>query len=264
MAYLTKAERKARKLAGLCVTPWCASPAEPGRVKCRACLDDAKKREAAYRAELAAQGLCRGRCGRTVLEGNPLCAECAEIKAALGRKRRRARARQNLCQTCNAVAEEGKLRCRICLDLDTARNRSRKAELVAVGMCRNACGSPSAEGRTRCPACLEAHNLYTRARMRARSDHNLCERCGIAAVASETMCAMCLAKVNIRTTRLQQQRRAQGLCALCGSPSGGTSRCQRCKERRRLHYRVRASVRRQVTRRQAIAKPSSQGVDPIV
>ena len=101
------------------------------------------------------------------------------------RKRREIKKLNKICTDCNEKAVDGKTTCRKCASKASIRNKLRKRELRAKGICPQ-CGEnkPAVEGKAYCQKCLDAKNN----RDRLLKEQGLCACCGTPAVEGKTYC----------------------------------------------------------------------------
>lgn len=103
---------KGAKVADSCSRPHCYAPREPGRKRCRGCLDRGRAQSRARAARRRRAGLCRyGGCPHRAVPGRAKCAAHLGAGAARQRAAYAARRAAGLCPWCAAPAAPGRRLC---------------------------------------------------------------------------------------------------------------------------------------------------------
>lgn len=140
-----RAYRARRKAMGLCME--CPNPASPNRVKCAACRDK-------YRKQLTC-----GDCGVPVGMRRSYCDACRDRREMDERARNRVRQAARLKADPAIRARKNK------------HARRRMAEKIAAGICgRSGCHAPVEEGKSRCRPCLDKANADAQARYHRKKE----------------------------------------------------------------------------------------------
>jgi hypothetical protein len=153
-----RAKRAEARRLGLCqMCPLARRrSARPGRSTCEDCAKDVLRRQRARSRRLAKDGLC-DRCGLLPRTIGVLCKGCDDRRRSLPSRgvnvttaRRR---KERLCRDgCGASAFAG-LRCKDCAKIETEKQKARRAERVANGLCYRCGRHPAPAGRG-CKSCV--------------------------------------------------------------------------------------------------------------
>jgi hypothetical protein len=141
MADEKRGRGRPKKPAGSCAC--CSSPREPGRSRCRPCLDKA----AAYFRERADAGICR--CGSRIVAGRRACQECLVKSSAERRRRYAERKQRGVCARlgCRKKAAKDRVYCKACLatisEASMASRRRRIERLKAAAAVRATAKRPT-------------------------------------------------------------------------------------------------------------------------
>lgn len=148
-----KAQREARKAAGLCSKCGLIPPAA-GFVSCHGCMEVMREAQKRTFANRAAKGLC---------------IRCAVSKPVAGK---------TLCKTCRTLKT---------LE-DNAAQLKRYHAKRAAGLCTR-CGSPSE--KSTCEACRPDTAVHARKYYWTRREQGLCPSCGRKPEAGKVLCIVC-------------------------------------------------------------------------
>ena len=192
----------------------------------------AHERQRRRHAERIAQGTCT-RCGKFPPEpGLRVCRCCGEKRRAAERARR-ARARQQNLPYAGRDPETTRRAAR-------ARDKRRRREWKAAGLCTSCGRCRPADGRSVCEPCREVRRALDRQRYIARRAAGRCVRCALPAFNGLSRCGRCAVLEAERTSPERRQevnkkryakRRARGICVDCSIPVAGTARCPSCARR---------------------------------
>lgn len=146
-----------------------ARPLEPGKRKCRECLEKSRQSQRERRKARRESGACT-RCGKPLPEDSKylqceVCRAYVSTFRVFNKRRYEARKAEGRCVKCGEWVDPGKTMCRKCLDDHIAyerkqgdalkeKKRARREGFKAVGLCID-CGSPTDGGHTRCKRCRE-------------------------------------------------------------------------------------------------------------
>lgn len=106
-----------------------------------------------------------------------------------------------------------------------------------AGLC-GLCGNVPRPGCATCAVCAAKHSAREYQERRAAGG---CGNCGRPTTGKSPRCAGCLVAHREQQEGLRERRAATQCCQLCGKPSAGNSRCEGCKEKRRLARAARAA-----------------------
>jgi hypothetical protein len=145
---MTQSLYKRRVAEGKCGT--CGEPNTDNRGKstCLSCLQIAKERAAARRADAAADGLCISCKKVKPRKGSSRCPACLEVNRADAARRAAARKEAGLC-LCGAEPKEGCVLCQNCIDKRSEVTSEHYRRRKEAGLCYH-CDKPPEEGYVLC------------------------------------------------------------------------------------------------------------------
>ena len=194
-------------------------------------------------AERLAAGLCP-RCGKCPPSiGLRLCEPCAEKARAAGRARdARLRAAGKPRRDREKARAAGR-----------RRYRRQVAERRERGLCAKCGSSPAEDGRRLCAACAEKRRESERRRYRAAMAAG--KLYGGKSVSGKRKSA------RIASKKRREIRRVSGLCSACGHrpPVEGMTRCEPCRESRRLADRATYASRKSAGACTRCGDPATEG-----
>ncbi len=273
------ARRERRKAAGLCVH--CSERAVPGRTMCPRHFEEYKGGFARLRAARIRDGLCPA-CGKPRAPDRRHCPECLHLQSAKQKRRCEANRAAGNCYTCGKPRDRKGTLCSACCAALRETIGALKRARREAGRCEYCGTAPPEDGRTRCRPCLDKKNAaalaWARRTGRARPrppaiseaerkrrasryskriskllrSAGICVACHTRKAQSPHVeCKPCRLEHNKRAAAYQRrivaERKAQGVCLHCGAPTAvwraeekgcgpkrvgqHKSACDACKER---------------------------------